>query len=851
MQPDLPWNVAGIPPEAREAARAAARREGLSVGEWLTRKILRSLTAAAHELEEPSEHWRNPAASRVAAYRNVAESAAAATRDTEDMLARVSRSEDESQTAYRRIEDHLKSVARRLDAAERSQSENNRAVSKAASEINIAAREQAQAFDQLDSHVTALSERLSRVEQNASGSSLKDAVKALHQGLSRVADQVTATANQSATQIATLAQNVESLTGRLSQTRHDVETASRALKDHLVTVDERVRVIEKNETPSEALTRLRETLDDLSARVSAAEAQTGGSVVRLQESVGKLESRVQETGFDRRLQGIEHSLAGLKDRFDEEERDATDALRASLRELTQRLETAEKSHKQEVAELRAAVERAQAKAIPAAPPPQQPAAAPQAAGFDLPPFPQANVPPPFLSAEPAPPPFAQPALGQAGADTFTLPPPPFDTPPDLSAEQRFSGIHAFDGTNANGFDPAGLNGTGFVQPAQQSVTMAAESYISATRRLARAAAEAQQAAQATHGFAWSAGVSAGKEPGRHTRHYLIGGIAMILLVALVAGTMMFRNIALPPLETPAAPLIPPSLSGSGPAMKPAEPAPVAQPVQKPEGKASAQVPAAVPEKSAAPAHKPAPVKAVPTKAQAVPGHTTSTQIAQQAVPQQTPPQAVAVLSPFERLTANAKSGDAKAETVLGLKYVDGDGIALNEAEGANWLQRAAQQGEAVAQYRLGTLYERGRGVAADPKLAAAWYAAAAKLGNRKAMHNLAVAYAQGSGVVKNLTAAAEWFTKAANLGLRDSQFNLAVLYERGMGVPQSLTDAYKWYAVAAAQGDAESKARVAALTTQLGADERAAAQSSADSFKPKPLDRAANMAPTLAELSGG
>ena len=42
MRPDMPWNVAGIPPEAREAARAAARREGLSVGEWMAREILRS-----------------------------------------------------------------------------------------------------------------------------------------------------------------------------------------------------------------------------------------------------------------------------------------------------------------------------------------------------------------------------------------------------------------------------------------------------------------------------------------------------------------------------------------------------------------------------------------------------------------------------------------------------------------------------------------------------------------------------------------------------------------------------------------------------------------------------------------
>src|ERR1700756_4636244 len=49
MRPDIPWNVAGIPSEAREAARAAARREGLSVGEWLTRRILRGFSDFAEE----------------------------------------------------------------------------------------------------------------------------------------------------------------------------------------------------------------------------------------------------------------------------------------------------------------------------------------------------------------------------------------------------------------------------------------------------------------------------------------------------------------------------------------------------------------------------------------------------------------------------------------------------------------------------------------------------------------------------------------------------------------------------------------------------------------------------------
>src|SRR5690242_17389053 len=34
-----PWTVKGIPPEERNAAIAAADREGLTIGEWLTRAI--------------------------------------------------------------------------------------------------------------------------------------------------------------------------------------------------------------------------------------------------------------------------------------------------------------------------------------------------------------------------------------------------------------------------------------------------------------------------------------------------------------------------------------------------------------------------------------------------------------------------------------------------------------------------------------------------------------------------------------------------------------------------------------------------------------------------------------------
>jgi TPR repeat protein len=205
-------------------------------------------------------------------------------------------------------------------------------------------------------------------------------------------------------------------------------------------------------------------------------------------------------------------------------------------------------------------------------------------------------------------------------------------------------------------------------------------------------------------------------------------------------------------------------------------------------------------------------------------------------------------APLDRLSVLANAGNANAELVVGLKYLQS--TPANDSEAAFWLHRAADAHQAVAQYFLGTLYEHGKGVGADAAKAVQWYEAAAAQGNRKAMHRLGVAYAEGTGVTKDLTQSAGWFAKAANAGLVDAQFNLAVLYERGQGVPQSLLDAYKWYAIAAAQGDVESRSRVEALATQLSPDDVAAAERTVQGFVPTAVDPRANIAPEPAEILG-
>ncbi len=196
--------------------------------------------------------------------------------------------------------------------------------------------------------------------------------------------------------------------------------------------------------------------------------------------------------------------------------------------------------------------------------------------------------------------------------------------------------------------------------------------------------------------------------------------------------------------------------------------------------------------------------------------------------------------PVEVLVQSAQLGDAKAERDLGLRYLTGNGIDINQSEAARWLMQSAYQGEPTAEYWLGTLYAGGKGVPTDGFQAKHWYEAAARKGNVKAMHSLALAEFNGQGMDKDMPSAVLWFTKAAELGLRPSQYNLGMLYERGDGVSRNLVEAFKWYSVAAVHGDRDAGVRLTAVSSQLKPEEIAQAKQLAANFKPMSQDPSAN-----------
>lgn len=169
---------------------------------------------------------------------------------------------------------------------------------------------------------------------------------------------------------------------------------------------------------------------------------------------------------------------------------------------------------------------------------------------------------------------------------------------------------------------------------------------------------------------------------------------------------------------------------------------------------------------------------------------------------------------FNELPARAISGDAKAQTQLGVALYTGEGAAKDARKAADWFRKAAEQGEAEAQWRLGRMLEDGEGVPKDEAQAARWMRKAADQGLVLAQVRMGVLLAEGRGVPRDVTQAFVWFLKAAEQGHSGAQHIVAVMYQDGVGVEKSNPEAIVWYRKAAAQGNAKSEQNLRRLLAQ-------------------------------------
>ncbi|HWE06861.1 MAG TPA: hypothetical protein VG274_09145 [Rhizomicrobium sp.] len=212
---DATWNLVGIPADARDAARAAALREGLSIGDWLTRRILRSF-----------------------------------------------------------------------------------------SELNF--HEHEESFDRLSDNLIELSDRLERIENRADAEPMREAVKALHQGLSRLTDDLVKTAGHSAVQISSLSGKLENLNEELAQFRTLDSGISGAFDERVSRVQKGLESLDARQ--SDASRSLDERQTVLARKLEEAKSRAAGLSSSLEHRIAHLQRGLE--GLDARHGDDCRSLAG-------------------------------------------------------------------------------------------------------------------------------------------------------------------------------------------------------------------------------------------------------------------------------------------------------------------------------------------------------------------------------------------------------------------------------------------------------------------------------------------------------------------------------------------------------------
>lgn len=173
-----------------------------------------------------------------------------------------------------------------------------------------------------------------------------------------------------------------------------------------------------------------------------------------------------------------------------------------------------------------------------------------------------------------------------------------------------------------------------------------------------------------------------------------------------------------------------------------------------------------------------------------------------------PAKAAALL---RRAFAHGALYEGDIANMLGIIYIEGQGVKENERAGFAWLQRAADFGSVAGMNHLAICYEKGLGTAVNEEMAAEWSRKAADRGHTEA----AVRYGIFLRERGKLGASLSYFKKSAEKGNADGETWYASCFLFGIGTKADPETAALWLNKAAGQGH---EGAVKLLKEELGVD---------------------------------
>jgi len=136
------------------------------------------------------------------------------------------------------------------------------------------------------------------------------------------------------------------------------------------------------------------------------------------------------------------------------------------------------------------------------------------------------------------------------------------------------------------------------------------------------------------------------------------------------------------------------------------------------------------------------------------------------------------------IEAAALGRKADAAAALSNFYTLGQyGLPVDREASSGWLGHAAACGSLDAQRMIGMRFLEGNGVAPDPSKARYWFKRAALRGDGKAMNSYAIALLLGQGGPRDQKLALEFFLRAAENGSSAALLMLGQAYEQGQVGP--------------------------------------------------------------------
>jgi TPR repeat protein len=164
----------------------------------------------------------------------------------------------------------------------------------------------------------------------------------------------------------------------------------------------------------------------------------------------------------------------------------------------------------------------------------------------------------------------------------------------------------------------------------------------------------------------------------------------------------------------------------------------------------------------------------------------------------------------------ARSGDVGAQALLGQIFLEGRGVAIDEAEGLHWHAVAASAGNVESMNMVGRCHELGRGTPIDEALAAVWYRKAANAGLDWGIYNYANLLATGRGIARDRPHAFALYRRAAAMGHAKSMNFVGRHYDEGWDVERDPEAAVDWYRRSAEGGDFRGQASYASVLAHEG-----------------------------------